>query len=151
MSFTHISDSSEQQEAEILILKELNSKLSLELSPKQLDFQPDIKFSIDGHDEKNKVICEIYSHQGKLKAAQKHKVTSDILKLLTLEKLLNSKFRKIICFSDESASKCLKGKSWLSSSIREFSIIVETVELPTEKKNKIIGAQKRQNFFRPIN
>ncbi len=109
----HASSSKEQQKAEKIILGELNSKLGLSLSPSRLQLSDSVQVQLDGLDENNRVVCEVYARIGSLKGSQPDKVASDLLKMELVKQLKGGKWRKIFCFADSEAAKLLQGKSWL--------------------------------------
>lgn len=100
----------------------------------------------DGVDLKNRVLVEVYAHIGNLHGAQTHKVRSDLLKLLLLERKLGGTWRKILCFADESAAKTTHGNSWFAEAIREFNIEVHVVALPEGIAERVRLAQRRQRM-----
>jgi len=149
-NFSHPSDSKEQRESEKIILEIINESEKLKLKPTKLIIDG-ISFNLDGYSERPSVLCEIYSHIGRLKPAQKYKVANDILKMLLIEKMKKKVFRKILVFADEKASKnYFEGDSRTSRFIKYFNIDMLLVDLPDEIRDKIIEAQKRQLMINKI-
>ena len=60
-SMKHASDSTEQITAEAYMLDVLSNKLGMELQSKKLQLPTGNTVQIDGLNEKNKVLCEIYA------------------------------------------------------------------------------------------
>jgi len=140
----HPSDSTEQKQAEKVILNSLSMQLSIELKKTKLEFVSKW-IEIDGYSENSLCMVEIFSHIGKLKSAQKYKVMNDILKMLLIEKMQNKTFRKIIAFADEEAAKSFSGgKSWYSKLKDNFNIEILVIDIPSQLKESLINAQKRQ-------
>jgi len=144
---THPSNSNEQVDAETWILSEFNKQYLTNLEKIELVIKGNVKVNFDGIDVNNKIVCEIYSHQGKLKSAQKHKVSHDILKLITIEKEIGGTWRKLLIFSDEQVSRIFSGKSWVSSSISLFNIEIVTLPLLSEHREILLSVQKRQRMI----
>lgn len=140
----HPSDSSEQQLAHKEILSLLNEKYQFNLESKKVLIN-DTLFQIDGYSENPPILCEIYSRIGRMKVAQHNKIGKDILKMLLIEKMQNKTFRKIIAFADEEAAKSFSGgESWYSKLKDNFNIEILVIDIPTELKESLLLAQKRQ-------
>jgi hypothetical protein len=136
----HPSDSFVQRDAEGLIRSALAKKLKVDLSAPQ----PFPNLKLDGFaDEKVPVCVEIWAHQGWAKGGQKHKVMSDMCKLLVFERKLNKRCKKIFAVSDMDAVAFLEG-SWMSRFAAEFDIDVRWVYIPPSERTRIRTAQKRQ-------
>ena len=145
----HVSDSSEQRTAEVVILETTNEDLGLSLVPKQMGLKDGTVVQIDGVDEENRVLCEIYSHIGVLKGSQPDKVAADLLKMMLVGADKGDDgdtWRKLFCFGDEDASAKLKGRSWLALAARQFGIEILTIELPKDLQGSVKSAQARQEM-----
>lgn len=142
----HLSSSREQSKAESVILSEINRLYGLNLEPTSFLLSDRHKVQIDGLDEKNSVICEIYARVGKLKGSQPDKLASDLLKMALVEKLTDRVWRKIMCFCNESAAMTLKGRSWLATVAAHFAVEVIVVEIPEKTREALLMAQKRQKM-----
>jgi hypothetical protein len=142
----HVSSSKVQQEAEEVILRLTEKKLGLfdgELQPQRISVKTAL-VNLDGYSEKEGILCEVYARIGKLKSAQKHKVTNDIMKMLLVDKVLGLNHRKLIAICDEEIERSLTGKGWNSLAIKEFGIGIVRVEIGSELRDNILQAQKRQ-------
>jgi hypothetical protein len=140
----HPSDSTEQQLAHKEILALLNDKFQFKLESRKVLIN-DTLFQVDGYSENPPILCEIYSRIGKMKVAQHNKIGKDILKMLLIEKMQNKTFRKIIAFADEEAAKSFSGgESWYSKLKDNFNIEILVIDIPSELKESLINAQKRQ-------
>lgn len=73
--------SAEQRAAERVMLDLLSAELGRSLEPARLTVPSGARVEIDGADDGRTVLVECWAHQGAPKAAQKHKVLSDALKL----------------------------------------------------------------------
>ncbi|MFZ2525371.1 MAG: hypothetical protein WAW87_08655 [Candidatus Ferrigenium altingense] len=142
----HASDSSAQREAESHLIDYLNRTQVLKLVPKRCSLGNDVAVQLDGIDEDKRVICEAFAHIGNLKAAQSRKVTSDMLKLLLVEKHKTGGWRKILCFADQEAANDFQGKTWRAKAVTEFNFEVIVAKLPLEVLESISTAQKRQQM-----
>ena len=140
----HAGDSSEQLSAESEMLELLGRELGTKLSGKNLQVFEDAQVQIDGVSEDPPILCEAFAHQGSLKPGQRKKVITDAFKLLAVEKALGSKYRKIILFANDEASKPFMGKSWYSRAFSELGIDVITVKLSSSTAACLRGAQQRQ-------
>ena len=144
----HASNSSEQQQAEKIMIDHIATKFNLSFDkatklPTKTNVQP------DAIDIMNKTIVEVYARIGKLKGAQFHKVKGDILKLIFIEKELKEKWKKILCFADDAAAEYARGNSWVAEAARIFDVEILVVNLPKEQSDLVISAQKRQLMVNP--
>ena len=140
----HASDSTEQQTAESYILENLSSKLGVELQSDKLKLPTGNTVQIDGLNEKNKVLCEIYARIGKLKGSQPDKVASDFLKMLFVEKAFGDKWDKHFCFASDEAASLVQGNSWLAKTAKVMGITIHVIKPNTNITNSLVEAQKRQ-------
>jgi len=87
MNNTMKSSSHEQREIERYAFTEMERMLqvSLQSNPK-LFLTEGVHIEPDFYSEQDKIVGEIFAHQGKTKGGQNHKVAQDILKMLLLEK-----------------------------------------------------------------
>lgn len=92
------------------------------------------------------IFIEVYAHQGPLKSAQRQKVCTDILKLITAEKILQQPIQKYILFGCDEAMQCFQNNSWPARSVKEWDIKLEVGELAEQTKQKLRAAQARQKM-----
>jgi len=147
---TNLSDSKVQLDMEKTVIEKLNKEYGYNLKPEEMVLEDGISVFLDGYDENEKIICEIYSKIGKLKGSQPDKVASDFLKMLLVEKAKGCQMKKIFCFVDgEAASKFINpnGKSWLNHAKEKLDIDIKVIELTSEERNEIENAQKNQNLL----
>jgi hypothetical protein len=132
-----------QLQIENIIRNEISKSLN-----KELDFGKILKtenFHVDFFTKEFDLIGEIYVFEGILKSGQKRKVASDILKLITIKKILNR--NDVECkmlITDESAVTYFSTKSWISKTIKEFNIKLEFFKLDSEKVIELQTIRKRQ-------
>lgn len=148
MNNTYKSSSREQQEAEKELLYSFSKKYKLTeekpVFPDVFSCQPDGTYK---NDKEEWVWVEVYAHQGPLKSAQRQKVCTDILKLITAEKILQQPIQKYILFGSEEAMQCFQNNSWHARSVQEWNIKLEVGELSEQTKQKLAAAQARQKML----
>ncbi len=140
----HKSDSSMQRLTETEALTFLAMKHGWVLDPVTTRLRNGASVNIDGADLKARILCEVYSHMGRLKGGQPGKIAKDILKLVAVERTLGRKHRKLICFTDEAAAACLRGKSWLAEVAMDLGVEVVVVTLGKKSVARLRAAQRRQ-------
>jgi hypothetical protein len=137
-------DSLEQREAETAMVRLLSERIGIDLKPEPIQLPEGGWLQLDGFSVSPRVACEAWAHQGEAKSAQKDKVTKDILKLMFIRAVTQTETRLILLFSDEAAAKFLRGRSWRAQAMRSLGIEIQVVDVPTDVRDKIIAAQKRQ-------
>ncbi len=145
---TQQSRSDAQKEAEILIRKRLSKKLGVALTPQRLwlDGPGGAYVDVDGVGPNESVLVEIFAHQGRLKGGQRHKVTGDALKLITLARTRPAS-KLIIALCDQAAADGLVG--WLAEALDVWGIDRQVVKLPDDVCDGLKAAQLRQNMVNP--
>lgn len=150
MSNTQSSSSDVQQTAEKELLANFEAKHKVQKS--SFVFSDGFPVKIDGIYENvdgKLLLVEVYAHQGFLKSAQTHKICTDMLKLITAQKLLFSRHKEAelwILLACEEAEKHFKGKSWHSFVVKHFGINIEVGKLSPQMVEKIKQAQIRQKM-----
>lgn len=124
----------------------------LDLKPRRLSFQGR-SFTVDGYAERGDdvFLVEVWSRVGAAKAAQKHKVRADILKLITLTRLFQQERPAVrvecsIVFVDELAAQALSKTTWTSLSAELFGIQTEVIAISAELRQAILAAQRTQDL-----
>ena len=144
------SDSSFQREIEKAILQDIKTYLNImELSTNVvLHLKNNDKVTIipDVYSEEDCIIGEIHTHPGKLKAAQRNKVATDILKMLLFEKDYGKPFRKIIIVTGKEEYDQLNRNSYLSEAIKQYGIEVMLCELSESQKKQLSEVVQKQNL-----
>ena len=113
--------------------------------PLLINAEKEISIVPDYYSEENHIIGEVHSHLGKLKPAQKHKVASDILKMILFDR--DNSYAKMIVVCSEEERDQLTGGSYLAEAIRQFNIKIEYFELEQNLKIKLAEAMKKQNLL----
>lgn len=150
MSNTQNSSSDVQQTAEKELLANFEAKHKVQKS--SFVFSDGFPVKIDGiyeNPDGKLLLVEAYAHQGPLKSAQTHKICTDMLKLITAQKLLFSRHKEAelwILLACEEAEKHFKGKSWHSFVVKHFGINIEVGKLNPRMIEKIRQAQIRQKM-----
>jgi hypothetical protein len=137
--------SHEQRAAERQMLDLLSHELGLELSVARLALPSGARMEIDGADPERTVLVEAWAHQGEPKAAQKHKVLADALKLAYAANLFHERPHLILLMCDQAAARPFTtGRSWSADALRHHMIEVRVVTLPPDTRKQILAAQYRQ-------
>ena len=138
--------STEQREAERVMLDLLAAELGHPLDPATLTVPSGARVEVDGADAERRVLVECWAHQGAPKAAQKHKVLTDAFKLAWIAKTVYPRPRLILCLSDpEAAAPFLPtSRSRAAQALRDFRIEVTVVDLPADVRQRIQDARRRQ-------
>ena len=121
---------------------ELDSNPELFLNSERMYIRPDF-FS-----DSEKIIGEIHSHIGRLKAAQQNKIAGDVLKMILFDKMRGCTYRKYIVVCGKEEYDQLNGTSYLAEAIREYEITLLYVEIPDEMRIRLQDAMKRQNLMK---
>jgi hypothetical protein len=137
------SDSTVQREIESFVRSELARVLQLELESKMFQLHGS-SFQVDFYNKEKFIYGEIYCGINELKPGQTRKVLSDVLKLLTIEKMLGQKIEKIFVFVDEALRQEFNSKSWGSKAFQIFDVKTITIQLSKEQKEIINCAKKMQ-------
>jgi hypothetical protein len=138
--------SQEQRDAERVLLDLLGERLGLRLDPARITIPSGARVEIDGTDTARSVLVECWAHQGPPKAAQKHKVLSDALKLTWIATTVYPRPRLILCMSDPAAAApfAVGARSWASQALADLGVEVAVVELPEATRAAVVAAQQRQ-------
>lgn len=147
MNNTYKSSSLEQQAAEDEIKRHFIQKHHLiEETP---SFPTPFPAKFDGTYKNSAgewIFIEIYAHQGPLKSAQRKKVCTDILKLITAEQLFTKPIQKYILFGCEEALKFFQNNSWHTQAVAKWKIKLEVGTLSEQTKLRLKAAQARQKM-----
>jgi hypothetical protein len=146
------SKSDAQQEAGRAAILALARRKGIELQPRRLQFG-DVAFQLDGyHEDAGRItLVEMYAHIGPVRAAQRHRVMADVLKLALLKRLLGEARpgQQVDClfvFLDEAATSVVSGKSWAALAAREFGVGIEVISVAPELVARVRAAQVRQDL-----
>ncbi|NYH51427.1 hypothetical protein HNR06_001016 [Nocardiopsis arvandica] len=137
--------STEQQQAERIILDEAGALLGTRLEPRKLLTPTGVRVEVDGADQDLTVLVEAWAHQGPVKAAQRHKVLSDALKLVWISSTLYPRPRMVLCLSDQEAARPFLGeRSWAAAALRDLGVEVLVIDLSDHVRARLRQAQHRQ-------
>ncbi|MBL7496124.1 hypothetical protein I6A84_01210 [Frankia sp. CNm7] len=137
-------DSKVQRDAETEAVALLSAKVGVPLAPTHVVLADGSWVEIDAANLDERVIAEVWAHQGPPKGAQRNKVLTDALKLVYVEAERGGQWRKILCFTDEQARDAFTRRSWYAGALRHYGIELEVIELPAQTRAAIREAQKRQ-------
>jgi len=137
-------DSQVQRHAEAVLLAALSASIGVPLVPARIHLPDGTYVECDGVSDDPSVIAEVWAHQGQVRGAQVKKVLADALKLLHVSESLGKGHRKILCFSDEQAARTFTSRTWYAGALRRMDIQVHVVDLPADRRDQILTAQKRQ-------
>lgn len=98
---------------------------------------------VDGVAADSSAFVEVFAPQGRSKERQRHKVTNDALKLITLGRE-HPNARLIVAFADPQAANCVMGKSWIACALRSARIEVIVADISQRTRDAIRAAQERQ-------
>lgn len=124
------------------------AQLGVHLAPVTLNLPGGARVDIDGSSADRSVLVEVFSHQGRLRGAQFHKVARDALKLITIARG-HPGTRLAVVFGDSEAAACVTGRSWLSEALRAWGIEVLVVDIDDELRTALGVAQIRQRMVNP--
>jgi hypothetical protein len=142
----HASDSSVQIAAEATILTALSRAIGI-------PFTQGVTLPIggahvrpDGVAADESVFVEVFAHLGKLKGGQRHKVSTDALKLLAIRET-RPNARLILAFADDAAAASVSG--WRAQALKANGIEIHIVSLSAEARARIEAAQAKQKMVNP--
>jgi hypothetical protein len=126
------------------MLNLLSERLGVSLEKRRFPLPEGGWLEIDGACDQPPILCEAWAHQGPAKAAQKHKLMTDAVKLLYAAKLMGAPPCLILLFADETAAAHLRGRSWMGQMLKGNGVNIEVVALPSDLRESIRAAQVRQ-------
>jgi hypothetical protein len=142
----HESDSSVQIAAEATILTALSKAIGIPFTQGVTLPVGTAHVRPDGVAADKSAFVEVFAHIGKLKGGQRHKVSTDALKLLAIRETRPSA-RLILAFVDEAAAASVSG--WRADTLRANGIEIRVVSLSAEDRATIEAAQARQKMVNP--
>jgi hypothetical protein len=142
----HESDSGVQIEVEATILAALSDSLGVSLVQGTTSAVGTTSVRPDGVAPDRSVFVEVFAHIGALKGGQRHKVSTDALKLLAIRET-HAGARLIIAFADETAAASVSG--WRAEVLKRNGIEIHVVPLSPEDRVKVEAAQARQRMVNP--
>jgi hypothetical protein len=101
---------------------------------------------VDGYDEEQNILCEVYCGIDGMKAGQTKKVITDAFKLILFERVKQKKYQKILLFIDDVVmNKFQKSRSWYSMAFEVFDIKTITVKIPESIKENLRRVKEKQS------
>ena len=145
---SHQSSSHEQQAAEVIVLQLLSSEWGIDASPASVELPGGARVEVDGVCAEPRAFVEVFAHQGAMKGGQRHKVSTDALKLITLGRAFPGA-RLILAFADKAAARSLSGATWRAEALRTWGVEVFVAEIDQELRRRLHAAQLRQRMVNP--
>lgn len=138
-------DSAEQRNAEQYLVGQLSSALGHALTKRRHRIDRAV-IEFDAFSDDPPVLCEAWAHLGPPKAAQKHKVMTDVLKMVWAAPRIfgDRQPAMILIFSDEVAAAHFTGRSWMAEALRGLKVDIHIFELPADLRDAVLRAQSRQ-------
>jgi hypothetical protein len=127
------------------VLHLLTSGLSVDdLAPEVVHLSDQTRVEVDAVSLDPPILFEVWAHQGSLRSGQPNKVMVDAMKLLYVEAVRGTPFRKIIRFTDAAARKPFLGKGLRAAALVHYGIELMLIELPADVRDTVLQAQKNQ-------
>ena len=143
------SQAGEQQNAEKLVIEQVAAALGTALRPRRLHLLAGAYVDVDGVSDDEGILVEVFAHQGALKGGQRHKIATDVLKLITVARERAQAPRLILAFADPTVADWTAGKSWLAAAVATWGVEVMTAELDESARAGLRAAQVRQVMVNP--
>jgi hypothetical protein len=139
----HPSSSEVQRSKEAVILRAVSNQLGVDLCQKvKLGFGQ-AWMEVDGATEDESILVEVFAHIGKLEGGQRHKVSTDALKLVALGES-RPHARRILAFADQAAASSVAG--WKAAVLEHHGIELLAVELSDADRAELVAAQEKQKM-----
>jgi len=140
---TKVGDSNVQRQIEKIVFDHITIQLGMQFESGVLNVN-DSGFQVDFFNKEEKIYGEIYAGIDSLKPGQIRKVGMDILKLLTIEKMIGEQIKKYVAFVDPTIERKFKSSSWYSKSLDIFEIEIITITLTQDQITLIRDTKKNQ-------
>ena len=138
-----LGKSDTQTITEKIVRDQISKKWGIEFESGILEIN-DTKFQVDFFNKQQMIYGEIYAGIDFLKPGQTRKVAMDILKLLTIEKLMSMPIQKHIAFIDPAIERKFKSSTWYSMCLKVFDVQVMTITLTADEISAIRISKKNQ-------
>ena len=142
------SDSKVQKEFEAYVLAALSVERGVKLVGSKLKtghsyIELDAFWEDQGTN--SAVVVEVFAHTGKVKAAQRHKVQTDVFKLSLARRILTEQgftdIKAIVAFVCEDCARSLTGRTWVGDAAGELGVTTLTRPLQNDIKARLLAAQ----------
>jgi hypothetical protein len=150
------SSSHVQKKVEDYVLRRLSEELQVQIAGGKLSTGKSY-IELDGmwlsEADSKAVVVEVFAHLGRVKAAQRHKVQTDVFKLSLARQILLSQgiadVRAIVAFVCEDCSKAVTGRTWVADAALQLGVDPQIVPIREDLRQELIAAQKEQNLLEP--
>lgn len=146
MAEKHPSNSNAQQGIEAVVLNTLGGTLGTSLAQNQRVLIGNSRMEPDGMAVDGSVVVEVFAHVGKLKGGQRHKISTDALKLLAIRESY-PEARLILAFVDNDAATSISG--WKAEVLKRNGVEIAVVDLHDDDRAAIEAAQAEQQMVNP--
>src|SRR5215213_1943765 len=143
----HLSDSTEQREAELAMISAASTALGVTLFPERVDLPGGAYVAVDGVGRDPLTYVEAFARQGILKGGQVQKIKGDTLKL-SLLRHAHPQARCVLVFASPEAARTAT-TGWIGEAGATFGIEVLVVQLDDALRARLIAAQARQVMVNP--
>ena len=144
------SDSTFQQDMEPELIKRLEKELKLSGLHNEenvkLNNYPKTSIKPDIYSEEHMIIGEVHVHSGKMRAAQRHKLSNDIVKMILFDKDRGKTYQKYIIVCSEDEYRYLTGDSYLAAMVKEFKIHVKPYYLDEKQQKELEDVMWKQDL-----
>lgn len=137
-------DASVQSAAEAVLRAEVSTLLNVDLVARRLSLPDGNQVAVDAVADQPQILCEIFARVGTLKGGQIKKVAEDLLKLITIQRLLPEwrEARIVLVFASEDAASSVRG--WLLGAIRAWGAELLVVPVEAGLREQLLAAQREQ-------
>ena len=104
------------------------------------------KIRPDIYSEEHRIIGEVYSHLGKLKSAQMHKVQADILKMILYKDDSGIDFHMYYLVCDDGAADSIRNNSVIKIALRREDFTLVVVPIDDEQRALLSSTMKKQDL-----
>ena len=108
----------------------------------------DSKIKPDIYSDQHHIIGEVYTHLGKLKSAQMHKVASDIFKMVMFNEDSGSKYKMYYVVCDKDAQESMMRNSIIKNAVRLYKLNIICYELSESDKYTLQKTMRNQDITR---
>lgn len=108
----------------------------------------DSKIKPDIYSAEHHIIGEIYTHLGKLKSAQMHKIAADILKMVVFCEDSGLDFEKYYIVCDEATRESLLSNAAIKNACRIYNIHLKCFALDETLREELQTTMKKQDISR---
>lgn len=137
----HESDSLAQRNAEAIVLAGVSEQMGTPINQKVRLAVDEAFVELDGVSEDESIFVEVFARIGRLRGAQLHKISTDVLKLITVAST-RPQARLVLAFADQEAADSVVG--WRAAVLKRHGISKLVVKLDEGQRREILEAQAAQ-------